>query len=184
MSPPSRLSDVIVAPGRAPRPSTVFQAFRTRLTAFALPAVLLLAARCGSAAPADAEHPGPGEKIVRSTVGATPQSLTEVERAKLALRPAEPAPTSVLRPAPWWPPEWRAQLLNGGARPARIAAAHPDPHPLAMRPGAVTGGRPAHVTPSATKPPEVRTIGLGPRDASPAEIDTKRGTVPRRGGGR
>ncbi|MFI5370212.1 MAG: hypothetical protein ACHQ52_01550 [Candidatus Eisenbacteria bacterium] len=153
-----------------------------RLVSLVLVAAVAAAAWC--TVHADGEHPGPGEKIVRSTVGATPQSLTEVERAKLALRPAEPAPASVLRPAPWWPPEWRAQLLHGGAQPARIAAAHPDPHPLALRPGATTGGRPAHVTPSATKPPEVRTIGYGARDASQAEIDTKRAAAARRSGGR
>jgi hypothetical protein len=185
MNPPSRLLDVIAPRGAARRRSDpVVRAIHAHLAALALPAFLVLAPTGLSAAPADAEHPGPGEKIVRSTVGAAPQSLTEVERAKLALRPAEPAPASVLRPAPWWPPEWRAQLLNGGARPARIAAAHKDPNPLALRPGAATGGRPAHVTPSATKPPEVRTIGYGARNASQAEIDAKRAAAARRSGGR
>ena len=179
MNLPSRLFGVI-----APWLSLALErAFRVRLAALALPLILVLAAPCVSAAPADGEHPGPGEKIVRSTIGTTPQALTAAERAKLALPPADPAPVSVLRPAPWWPPEWRAQLQNGGARPARKAAAQPNSSRTAT-PGATAVGRPAHVAPSATKPPAVRTIGYGARDASPAEIGSKRPAAPRPDGGR
>jgi hypothetical protein len=155
-----------------------------RLGLLALAASLLFAARCVSAAPADAEHPGPGEKIVRSTVGTAPQTPTEAERAKLATAAATaPAPISALRPAPWLPPEWRAQFMKGGAAPARDTA---HPHRVSGTSGAPrdVAGRPAHVTPSATKPSEVRTIGHGPRDASPAEIESKRAPTSRPSGGR
>ena len=179
MSLPSRLFGVIAPRGAAPRLSLVLvRAFRVRLVALALPTVLILGPQWVSAAPADGEHPGPGEKIVRSTIGTTPQVLTAGEREKLAIRPA--APASVLRPAPWWPPEWRAQLLNGGAQPARIAAAPSHPN----RATTPAGGRPAHVAPSASKPPAVRTIGYGARDASPAEIGSKRPAASRPAGGR
>jgi hypothetical protein len=40
------------------------------------------------------------------------------------------------------------------------------------------------VTPSGAKPPAVRTIGFGPRDASQAEIDSKRNAPSRPSGGR
>ena len=180
----SRLFGVVAPRGAVPRLSfALVRAFRVRLAALALPAFLILGPPCVSAAPADGEHPGPGEKIVRSTVGTTPQLLTAAERAKLALPPADPAPVSVLRPTPWWPPEWRAQLQNGGGRPARNAAVHPHPN-RAATPGATGVGRAAHVAPSATKPPAVRTIGYGARDASPAEIGSKRPAASRPDGGR
>jgi hypothetical protein len=185
MSSPSRLFDLIGPRGpEPPRLIALVRAFLVRLVALALPAIIVFAPPGVSAAPADAEHPGPGEKIVHSTVGTAPQVLTAAERAKLAMRPAEPTSVSGSRPAPWWPPEWGAQLLNGGARPARITATHSDPRRAALTPGVTTGGRPAHVAPSVTKPPAVRTIGYGARDASPAEIDSKRSAASRPSGGR
>jgi hypothetical protein len=145
--------------------------------------LLVLGPSCVSAAPADGDHPGPGEKIVRSTVGTTPQVLTAAERAKLAMRPAEPAPASALRPAPWWPPDGAHSSSTAGPA-ARIGAAHPAPKRAALQPGATAVGRPAHAAPSAIKPPAVRTIEYGARDASPAEIDSKKHAAARPSGGR
>src|SRR5580765_8198695 len=99
--------------------SPYFVEKHVRLAALALAAVVALAAPCARAA-GDGEHPGPGEKIVRSTVGTAPQTLTGLEKEKLAASAAmaaPPAPISTLRPAPWLPPGWRAQFMNGGAAP-------------------------------------------------------------------
>jgi len=168
--------------------SPYFVEKHVRLAALALAAVVALAAPCARAA-GDGEHPGPGEKIVRSTVGTAPQTLTGLEKEKLAASAAmaaPPAPISTLRPAPWLPPGWRAQFMNGGAAPSRTAAARPHPHRPAPGSGPArdVAGRPAHVTPSGAKPPAVRTIGSGPRDASQAEIDSKRNAPSRPSGGR
>jgi hypothetical protein len=190
MNAPFRLLDLIAPRGPAPRLSVALvRAFRVHLAALALPAIIVLGPPWVSAAPADGEHPGPGEKIVRSTVGTTPQTLTGPERAKLAAAAAvaqAPAQVSTPRPAPWLPPGWRAQFMNGGTAPTRTAGLRPDPHRVAHVSGAARdiAGRPAHVTPSGAKPPAVRTIGSGPRDASQAEIDSKRAATRRPNGGR
>jgi len=158
---------------------------RALLATFALVPAFVLCPPCVSAG--DGEHPGPGEKIVRSTVGTAPQTLTATERAKLATTPAiAPAPVSVLRPAPWLPPGWRAQLVSGGTVPTRAATPRRNLQRAAPSPAAARaiGGPPAHVAPRTTKPPAVRTIGYGPRDATPAEIDSKRAATSKPGGGR
>src|SRR5215467_4894679 len=80
MNPRLRSPEVFAQRGPAPLRSI---ATRARLVALTFVAVVALAAPCASAA-SDGEHPGPGEKIVRSTVGTTPQTLTGPEREKLA----------------------------------------------------------------------------------------------------
>lgn len=188
MNPRFRSPDVVAKRGPAPsRSNAMVSAILPLLAALALAAVVALAAPRAPAA-ADGEHPGPGEKIVRSTVGTTPQTLTGAEEEKLATSAtvALPAPNSTLRPAPWLPPGWRAQFMNGGTAPMRTAAQRSNPHPAAPVSGVArdVAGRPAHVAPSGAKPPAVRTIGSGPRDASQAEIDSKRAATSRPSGRR